>query len=303
MLSEELKQNLRALIAETAAHFGITYSFAETGLWDVMLLREIRLLSPDIVFKGGTSLSKCHKVIRRFSEDVDLSLAKPHYSVGQRRKIAHGISDVIVGSGLTLVNPGYIRSRRILNRYLIRTPDFSSTSPNGTSIILELALQTPAYPVETKSIQTMVGEYLAEEGEDELVRAYGLEPFEVRTLKIERTFVDKTFAICDYHLSGRLTRTSRHIYDLHSLLPLITLDDDLVDLYKSVSDYRLLLPSCYAVQSDLPLSTLIHQIVEEGTFRADYRQWTVPMLFEGVSYEDCIPAIMRIADFLSEHGM
>lgn len=303
MLSEDLKHNLRALIAETASHFGITYSFAEKDFWDVMLLREIRLLSPDIVFKGGTSLSKCHKVIRRFSEDVDLSLTKPHYSVGQRRKIAHGISDVIVGSGLTLVNPGYIRSRRILNRYLIRTPDFSSASPNGTSIILELALQTPAYPVETKSIQTMVGEYLAEEGEDERVRAYGLEPFEVRTLKIERTFVDKTFAICDYRLSGRLTRTSRHIYDLHSLLPLITLDDDLVDLYKSVSDYRLLLPSCYAVQSDLPLSTLIHQIVEEGTFRADYRQWTVPMLFEDVSYEDCVPAIMRIADFLSEHGM
>lgn len=29
---------------------------------------------PDIVFKGGTSLSKCYHIIKRFSEDIDLNV-------------------------------------------------------------------------------------------------------------------------------------------------------------------------------------------------------------------------------------
>lgn len=29
-----------------------------------------------VVFKGGTSLSKCHKVINRFSEDIDITIDK-----------------------------------------------------------------------------------------------------------------------------------------------------------------------------------------------------------------------------------
>jgi len=37
-------------------------------------LRKITKKQPSVIFKGGTSLSKCHKIIARFSEDIDLSL-------------------------------------------------------------------------------------------------------------------------------------------------------------------------------------------------------------------------------------
>ena len=62
----------------------------------------------------------------------------------------------------------------------------------------------------------------------DLIVRYGLSAFDVKTQKLERTFVDKIFAICDYHISRKLTRQSRHIYDLYKILPLITLDESLL---------------------------------------------------------------------------
>ncbi len=38
-------------------------------------------LAPDITFKGGTSLSKCYNIIDRFSEDIDLTLAKSYIGI------------------------------------------------------------------------------------------------------------------------------------------------------------------------------------------------------------------------------
>lgn len=38
-------------------------------------------LAPHVIFKGGTSLSKCYKMIDRFSEDIDLTLSKEYIGI------------------------------------------------------------------------------------------------------------------------------------------------------------------------------------------------------------------------------
>lgn len=38
-------------------------------------------LAPHVIFKGGTSLSKCYEVIDRFSEDIDLTLSKEYIGI------------------------------------------------------------------------------------------------------------------------------------------------------------------------------------------------------------------------------
>ena len=40
-----------------------------------MILKELSKRAPKCVFKGGTSLSKCHHVIDRFSEDIDIAFS------------------------------------------------------------------------------------------------------------------------------------------------------------------------------------------------------------------------------------
>jgi len=60
----------------------------EKDYYVTLYLKRLTTHQPNIIFKGGTCLSKCFKVINRFSEDIDLSLSceglKP--SEGQKRK-------------------------------------------------------------------------------------------------------------------------------------------------------------------------------------------------------------------------
>ena len=73
-LSEEKR---RELFSATAARKGMTAAAAEKDFWVCWMLLKLfehQRLSPKILFKGGTSLSKVFRLIERFSEDIDLIL-------------------------------------------------------------------------------------------------------------------------------------------------------------------------------------------------------------------------------------
>ena len=54
--------------------FGILPIVVEKDYYVTMILRGLSERLGNVVFKGGTSLSKCHKVIKRFSEDIDITI-------------------------------------------------------------------------------------------------------------------------------------------------------------------------------------------------------------------------------------
>ena len=83
-----------------------------------MLLRLLAQRMPYIVFKGGTSLSNCHTVIRRFSEDIDITI-DTLLSQGQKKKIKQAIVESAEELGMTIENLDETRSRRDYNRYVI----------------------------------------------------------------------------------------------------------------------------------------------------------------------------------------
>ena len=70
------KEAFKEIIALAAEHFGYEQSHVEKDYWVSKILRDISMseYADKTYFKGGTSLSKCHKVIRRFSEDIDLTI-------------------------------------------------------------------------------------------------------------------------------------------------------------------------------------------------------------------------------------
>ena len=74
-----LSEGQRSLAFEqTAAVRGLDPVIVEKDFWVCWLLGVlwgIPSIAPHVVFKGGTSLSKVYRVIDRFSEDIDLSLA------------------------------------------------------------------------------------------------------------------------------------------------------------------------------------------------------------------------------------
>ena len=82
------KELFKDIITETASSLGIDPSIIEKDYYVTVFLKEIVNIQPDIVFKGGTSLSKCYKLISRFSEDIDLNIqCETRPTEGQRRHL------------------------------------------------------------------------------------------------------------------------------------------------------------------------------------------------------------------------
>lgn len=68
----------REALAVAADRSGRPPHLLEKDVWVVWTLATLfgSDLGEHLVFKGGTSLSKAYHVIRRFSEDVDLTLSR-----------------------------------------------------------------------------------------------------------------------------------------------------------------------------------------------------------------------------------
>lgn len=74
---------LKSAITIVSNELKITPSTIEKDYYVTMILRELSEEFPDIVFKGGTSLSKCYHAIKRFSEDIDITTQE---SLSQSKK-------------------------------------------------------------------------------------------------------------------------------------------------------------------------------------------------------------------------
>lgn len=69
---------------ETAKRMQLHPTPVEKDFWVCYLLRELfnlECVKDHLIFKGGTSLSKCYGIIERFSEDIDLSVHASAFGV------------------------------------------------------------------------------------------------------------------------------------------------------------------------------------------------------------------------------
>lgn len=140
------------------SHVGI--QAIEKDYYVTMLLRLLAQKMPYIVFKGGTSLSKCHKVIRRFSEDIDITI-DTLLSQGQKKKIKQAIVDSAQELGMTIENLDETRSRRDYNRYVIA---YDSVIPMASdalkaAVLLETSYTAVSFPTVLLPVHILTGEW------------------------------------------------------------------------------------------------------------------------------------------------
>ena len=117
------RETFEQVILRVAEDKKIAPEIIEKDYYVTLFLKKIKELQPNLIFKGGTSLSKCYKLINRFSEDIDLNIeteAKP--TEGQRKKLKANIVSVIDEFGFVLSNPDKVHSRRDYNKYIIDYP-------------------------------------------------------------------------------------------------------------------------------------------------------------------------------------
>lgn len=285
------------LILRTSESLGIKAEIIEKDYYVTLFLKELVSVSPDIIFKGGTSLSKCYHLIDRFSEDIDLNIeteTKP--SESRRKHLKSSIVSVIDKLGFTLTNPENVRSRMDYNRYIIDYPSVLGASYLKEMLIVETAVYQRAYPTVRKTAGSLIYDFLSANGFDDFIEQYSLEPFELNVQSAERTMIDKLYALADYYLAGTTAEHSRHIYDIYKLLSVVEINDELKKLAVSVADERKPHSRSLSVQDGTDIKAVLREIVEKNIYEPDYKTITESLLFEPVPYETAITALNTVLE-------
>lgn len=288
------KEAFAQAIIGASRYYGVNPALVEKDYFVTLVLEKINERVPGLLFKGGTSLSKCYKIIDRFSEDIDLTLDEDHFTQGQRRKIKYIIIDVCKESGFTLVNEKDTRSRREYNVYRIDYPIQHPSSAVKPVLLVETVFMQKAYPHETRSANSMIGEWLESMHNEEAMAKYELHPFQICVQTLERTLVDKVFAICDYMVRGAGVRQSRHIYDISRLLTKVDLNQELKQLIKEVREDRRTNKMCVSAQDGVSVPELLQKVIDSRYYEKDYDQNTLPLLSKPISYEEAVESLNAV---------
>jgi len=315
------------LFREAAASRGdINAGVIEKDFWVCWTLKHVFALGPapaQLIFKGGTSLSKVYGVIERFSEDIDLSLNRQDLGfVGDRDPYREGLSGKrrkaligeIVEKCIEAINGRLLPELRARFEEVLGPGDTATpwslspdekdpqklyfTYPAGLDsgdrgdpnpyvrrvVLLELGARSDHWPAKEHPVRPYAAEELPDQFKEPECR--------VRTLGAERTFWEKaTLLHAEAHRpSDKATgdRLSRHYYDVAKLYqspigPGAVADHEL--LAKVVAHKKLFFPSGWANYDTAVPKTfrLVPPPERHATLKADYRAMQENMIF-GDSY-------------------
>lgn len=192
----------------------------------------------NLVFKGGTSLSKGWNLIERFSEDIDLAIDRKFFGfegdisktqIKNLRKQSCEFISTIFLDDLTKILTEW---KAIYECKLIAQPvkdsdkdpqviEIHYNSVIDTSeylpqrVLIEVSSRSLMEPIEERKINSILSENFSQQ-------SFVTVPFEIPTVLPQRTFLEKIFLLHEEFSQEtekiRFDRLSRHLYDLEKLM-------------------------------------------------------------------------------------
>ncbi|MBL0884495.1 MAG: nucleotidyl transferase AbiEii/AbiGii toxin family protein, partial [Chitinophagaceae bacterium] len=261
-LSDEQR---KSSINQTALVTGLKEKAIEKDWWVTVVLRALfqGKYKDHILFKGGTSLSKCFNLIERFSEDIDLVLKRDllgydgTLSKGEIKKLRKAAADFASNELYTslhteLVNlgvPHHLVTIELKSEKEKQSPNdpqiifvrYPSLYPPVTYIAdevrIELSARSLIDPYTSCSISSILSGVI-----DPAVLAESI--FDVPAVEPRRTFLEKIFLMHEeFQMANKEQdsfRKSRHFYDLEKMMDLPFAVNAIQDtaLYQTIVDHR-----------------------------------------------------------------
>lgn len=255
----DLPDERNALVGQAAGWFASTGrhippAYLEKDFWVTEALRSlapplqlpaesdpIGTMHARVVFKGGTSLSKAHGLIDRFSEDIDLYVVTRFQADGQEppalpdfdegaisKKRADRVLEALarrteITMGRELVADETKAPRKGTRRaYRLYYAQGKRAAPLRPHVLIELTRMGNPEPNAPHELRSLINEYAIV---NHIAGADFAEftPITVDVLMPHRTLIEKLCALehCARNVSSRpaaLTQMARHFYDVHQLL-------------------------------------------------------------------------------------
>ena len=319
---------------EASAQLGLVPPILEKDFWVCWTLKRVFALpgdNPTLIFKGGTSLAKVYGVIRRFSEDIDLSFdrhtlgytgeADPSNAPSRRKRedllerldadVTQHIAEVFVprlqevisrelaGDRSWKVEVDPADPKTVLFHYPsgLAGGTYAEAAYLSASIRLELGARGDPWPADGHEIRP----YAAEQ----FPTMFKAPAARVSVLAAERTFWEKaTLLHAEYHRdAGKPTgeRLSRHLYDLALLAdtPYGERAVRNVELLQKVAEHKIrFFPSAWAnYETAKPGSLrLVPPDARLADLNADYDKMKLMIFDEPPSFASLIGRLRKLEE-------
>ena len=166
-----MPHSLDYVFRDVARHLNVDFSYVEKDWYAVKVLSVISELDVPIVFTGGTSLSKGHGLIERFSEDLDFRIClKDKLSRKKRREIRSKIFNAINSIHDISVLEETISSKnegKFFSANVSYPKFFSLKESLRSNLKLEFSFEPVELDITFEEIRSFVNEYLLEYTDDQ----------------------------------------------------------------------------------------------------------------------------------------
>jgi len=307
MKLHEEREVFSELVAVTAETIGLPQIYVEKDYWVTKALKYLSE-SPhvdEVVFKGGTSLSKAYRLIDRFSEDIDLAVLAGDKGDAARKKLLKNVEGAVT-QGLTYLKEDARESKGSKYRKTVyqypRSIDGGDFGQASTELLVEVNAFAKPEPFELRVLQTLIAEVLAERSETNLIAQYALEGFSVNVLSVRRTLVEKILGVIkdsyNEDPAAKLSDRIRHLYDICLILK----HDEYRDFVAS-DDFKSLCDLC--IEDDkasfLKYSVCLERPLIGAPIFSEFGNWRASLdatytgVFSGLVYGD-LPTMSDIEE-------
>ena len=312
----------RTILEQAAIKQGLPKHAIEKDLWVTAILQILFSLpcAEDLVFKGGTSLSKVWKLISRFSEDIDLAIDRAVFELEgdltkkQVKKLRKASSlfvrDILYQQLVEAVyqtslkdfcqiepepdgegDATYPEPRSIFIRYKSVFVDKLDYIPPVVKV--EAGARSLLEPYAETAIISMVEEALPS-------ISTTISDVMVKTAIAEKTFLEKAFLLHElFSVNSKVEarRRSRHIYDLHMMMQQGVADNAIPndELWQTIHHHRSTLTSMNGVDYSANIRRTIQLIPPKDSlanWRKDYEEMSSAMIYgEKPAFEELLESM------------
>ena len=208
------------IIDNISAQLGVDAAFIEKDQFAMQLIADLAKINHpkiQLVFSGGTSLSKGHGLIQRFSEDLDFKISlKGEVTRKERRDFREQVIQTIGGNEQLNVDTENVKSgnsSRFFKMQVFYPQALPQSNALRNHIQLEVTFEEPTLPPENRPLKSFVAQAKGEEPEVQSIPC--ISPVE--------TAADKLSALTWRVLDRDRTQPNddatlvRHLHDLAAL--------------------------------------------------------------------------------------
>ena len=220
---------------------GVRPDILEKDYYVSMLLRELAEKQNELpaYFKGGTALYKAQKSIRRFSEDIDLTVSIENCSSSQaKRRLEMAAKKYTClprtsDKGMEEDRKGSITA--VYDYDPVVPVDEVDPLQRFRHVKVEATSFTVSEPFTELEVEPVLYSF-ADESQRAILRdQYDLAPFRIQTIRLERIFADKILAAEFYYERELYFDVAKHVYDVSIMLALPAIQSL---LYKRLEETR-----------------------------------------------------------------